>query len=88
MPGPVGGHGFPVHTLTLLLLALVSALAVLQHIGDENYGYNAATNTFEDMVKAGVIDPMKVRWGCCTGGGAVLVGPHGLPCQRCWGSGG
>jgi len=25
-----------------------------------NFGYNAATNTFEDLVKAGVIDPKKV----------------------------
>lgn len=28
--------------------------------GDENVGYNAATGTFENMVSAGVIDPMKV----------------------------
>ena len=27
---------------------------------DTNYGYNAATDTYEDMVKAGVIDPTKV----------------------------
>jgi chaperonin GroEL len=27
---------------------------------DQNYGYNAATSTFEDLVKAGVIDPTKV----------------------------
>jgi chaperonin GroEL len=27
---------------------------------DSNYGYNAATDTYEDMVKAGVIDPTKV----------------------------
>jgi chaperonin GroEL len=27
---------------------------------DANYGYNAATDTYEDMVKAGVIDPTKV----------------------------
>ena len=26
------------------------------------YGYNAATNEYEDMVKAGIIDPLKVRW--------------------------
>ena len=25
-----------------------------------NYGYNAATDTYEDLVKAGVIDPKKV----------------------------
>ena len=27
---------------------------------DANYGYNAATDNFEDLVKAGVIDPVKV----------------------------
>lgn len=27
---------------------------------DYNFGYNAATNTFEDLVEAGVIDPKKV----------------------------
>jgi chaperonin GroEL len=28
--------------------------------GKGNFGYNAATNVYEDLVKAGVIDPMKV----------------------------
>jgi len=28
--------------------------------GDDNFGYNAATDTYEDLVKAGVIDPAKV----------------------------
>ena len=27
---------------------------------DTNFGYNAQTNTFEDLVKAGVLDPTKV----------------------------
>ena len=27
---------------------------------EPNYGYNAATGVYEDMVKAGVIDPTKV----------------------------
>jgi chaperonin GroEL len=27
---------------------------------DNNYGYNAQTDKFEDLVKAGVIDPTKV----------------------------
>jgi chaperonin GroEL len=27
---------------------------------DASYGYNAATDTYEDLVKAGVIDPTKV----------------------------
>ena len=29
-------------------------------MGEGNYGYNAATDKYEDMVKAGVIDPTKV----------------------------
>ena len=28
--------------------------------GEGNYGYNAATEKYEDLVKAGVIDPTKV----------------------------
>jgi chaperonin GroEL len=28
--------------------------------GKGNFGYNAATDTYEDMVKAGIIDPTKV----------------------------
>ena len=32
----------------------------IQENKDHNYGYNAATNKFEDLVKAGVIDPTKV----------------------------
>jgi chaperonin GroEL len=28
--------------------------------GDGNFGYNAATDKYEDLVKAGVIDPTKV----------------------------
>ena len=27
---------------------------------DKNFGYNAATDNYEDLVKAGVIDPTKV----------------------------
>ena len=28
--------------------------------GKGNFGYNAATNVYEDLVKAGVVDPTKV----------------------------
>lgn len=31
-----------------------------QKNGKSNYGYNAATDTFEDLVEAGIIDPTKV----------------------------
>ncbi|EFN56250.1 hypothetical protein CHLNCDRAFT_51922 [Chlorella variabilis] len=33
---------------------------LLEREGDENVGFNAAAGRFEDMVRAGVIDPMKV----------------------------
>ena len=36
---------------------------VIEHIrvqSDGNYGFNAATGQYEDLVKAGVIDPTKV----------------------------
>ncbi len=35
-------------------------LAKVKESKDKNFGYNAATNVFEDLVKAGVIDPTKV----------------------------
>lgn len=43
---------------------------LLEREGDENVGFNAAAGRFEDMVKAGVIDPMKVGgWGLAGGAG-------------------
>jgi chaperonin GroEL len=34
---------------------------------DPNFGYNASTNEYEDLVKAGVIDPTRVtRTPCST----------------------
>ncbi len=35
-------------------------LAKVKESKDKNFGYNAATDTYEDLVKAGVIDPTKV----------------------------
>ena len=35
-------------------------LELVEKDGDTNTGYNAATNTYEDLVKAGIIDPVKV----------------------------
>ena len=32
----------------------------IQESKDPNFGYNAATGVYEDLVKAGVIDPTKV----------------------------
>ncbi|MFQ5747006.1 MAG: chaperonin GroEL [Gemmatimonadota bacterium] len=32
----------------------------VREAGKKNFGYNAASNTYEDLVKAGVIDPTKV----------------------------
>jgi chaperonin GroEL len=35
-------------------------VAKIRESKDKNFGYNAATDTYEDLVKAGVIDPTKV----------------------------
>src|SRR5439155_20783923 len=40
---------------------------------DPNYGYNAATETFEDLVAAGIIDPAKVT-RCALQNAALFVG--------------
>jgi len=29
---------------------------------DPNWGYNAQTDTYEDLIAAGILDPLKVRW--------------------------
>lgn len=39
---------------------------LLEHEGSDTWGYNAATNTYEDLVKAGIIDPVKVGLLCTT----------------------
>lgn len=31
--------------------------------GNPNFGYNAATGQYEDLMKAGIIDPAKVSMG-------------------------
>jgi chaperonin GroEL len=33
---------------------------VMDHIAEPHYGYNAATDKFEDLMEAGIIDPTKV----------------------------
>lgn len=33
---------------------------LLERNAEPDYGYNAANNTYEDLVKAGIIDPLKV----------------------------
>jgi chaperonin GroEL len=38
-----------------------------------NQGYNAATNTFEDLVKAGIIDPTKVTRTALQNAASVAV---------------
>ena len=35
-------------------------VAEVKESKDKNFGYNAATDKYEDLVKAGVIDPTKV----------------------------
>ena len=46
-------------TRKLSPLPLARGLSTAKQEGDENVGFNAAAGRFEDMVKAGVIDPMK-----------------------------
>uniref|UniRef100_A0A6N2N6Q5 RuBisCO large subunit-binding protein subunit beta, chloroplastic n=1 Tax=Salix viminalis TaxID=40686 RepID=A0A6N2N6Q5_SALVM len=36
---------------------------------DITYGYNAATDTYEDLITAGIIDPTKMLFGACSIGG-------------------
>jgi chaperonin GroEL len=38
----------------------IVAAKIKSHQGDPNFGFNATTEQFEDLVKAGVIDPTKV----------------------------
>ena len=33
---------------------------LLERNAEADYGYNAASNTYQDLVKAGIIDPLKV----------------------------
>lgn len=41
--------------------------AQVLELSDPNQGYDAATATFTDMVKAGIIDPLKVSQGRAVG---------------------
>lgn len=38
---------------------------LLERNAEADYGYNAATNTYQDLVKAGIIDPLKVHPSSC-----------------------
>ena len=41
---------------------------------DSNMGYDAATGVFTDMIKAGIIDPLKVGYrGCIEGEGRTAL---------------
>ena len=42
------------------MLTIYHAAQVLEN-DNLNVGYNAATGTYEDLLKAGIIDPVKVR---------------------------
>ena len=59
---------------------------LLEMTGEETVGFNAAAGRFEDLVKAGVIDPIKVRAGrlgcgrvCVWVGGGGGGGQPGCP---------
>ncbi|MGB7191199.1 MAG: TCP-1/cpn60 chaperonin family protein, partial [Acidobacteriaceae bacterium] len=46
-------------------------VAKIHESKDTNYGYNAATNVYEDLVKAGVIDPTKVTRTALQNAGSI-----------------
>lgn len=47
------------YVTTLAYLACNYTFQVLS-IDDVRYGYNAANNTYEDLMAAGIVDPSKV----------------------------
>jgi hypothetical protein len=59
---------------------------LLEMTGEETVGFNAAVGRFEDLVKAGVIDPIKVGGrGALLGCRALLGAECGmLAAGRCW----
>ncbi|MCK4967507.1 MAG: chaperonin GroEL, partial [Candidatus Aenigmarchaeota archaeon] len=40
--------------------AVVANRVKQELVNQPNFGYNAATDTYEDLIKAGIIDPAKV----------------------------
>jgi chaperonin GroEL len=46
-------------------------LAKISNSKDNNFGYNALTGEYEDLVKAGVIDPTKVVRTALTNAGSI-----------------
>jgi chaperonin GroEL len=46
-------------------------LGEVQNAKDPNYGYNALTGEYEDLVKAGVLDPTKVVRTALTNAGSI-----------------
>jgi hypothetical protein len=72
----------------------VNGSVVMQRVVDSrdpNYGYNAATGQYEDLMASGIIDPTKVRGeggarGVCFGGGVrgACGGWGGSKCVWVW----
>lgn len=79
-PAPCGVHihGRLAHRAAQLLSGHRTTLGLAQvmDLEDHTMGYNAATGEFCNMIKAGVIDPLKVRGG---GGRVVRVEGSTLP---------
>jgi chaperonin GroEL len=48
-------------------------LGEVQNAKDPNYGYNALTGEYEDLVKAGVLDPTKVVRTALTNAGSIAA---------------
>jgi hypothetical protein len=62
----------------------VVRVQVLSKKDDVNWGYNAATDTYEDLMAAGIIDPTKVCVRHCRAacGASAWTAVRAVQCQR------
>jgi chaperonin GroEL len=59
--------------------------SIRTHNGDINYGFNAATSQYEDLVKAGVIDPTKVTRSALQNAASIaslMLTTEAMICER------
>ena len=66
----------------IMFRAPICALLQVLDSGDVNVGYNAETGVYEDLLKAGIIDPAKVPWTlnlCALNPGHVAASCPHLP---------
>jgi len=63
-------QGVEVESLTMVDLSAI-VIGKIRESKDNNFGYNAQTGKFEDLVKAGVIDPTKVTRTALQNAGSI-----------------